>query len=90
MTVECREWVGKAIAAFLVWIVSKMASERLNRRNRTKIVIVTKPNDQSTVESIVSAQRGLQVARDMVQLGNISILKFWSIFESRAPKVQIL
>ncbi|KAM7500007.1 hypothetical protein LguiA_024421 [Lonicera macranthoides] len=81
-----KEWVGKAIAALLVWIVSKMASERLNRRNRAKIVIVTKPNGQSTVESIVSVQRGLQVARDMVQLGNISILKFWSIFESRAPK----
>ena len=61
------------------------------RRNRIgekydKLVVCT-ASDKSAVESVVSAQHGLLTASEMLRLANISILKAWSIFFSKAPKV---
>ncbi|KAK9289941.1 hypothetical protein L1049_008103 [Liquidambar formosana] len=80
-------WIGKAIAAFLVWLVAKMLRARQEgiKDKCTEIVVCT-ASDQSTMESIVSAQQGLQTVHEMVQTANIAILKIRSILVYRAPK----
>ncbi|XP_043702186.1 uncharacterized protein LOC122652496 [Telopea speciosissima] len=82
-----KEWIGKAIAASLVWAAGKMLKERHERRGdeRTKIVVRT-GSDQTTMETIVSAQHGLKSVQEMVQTANITILKIRSILVSRSPK----
>lgn len=87
----CRVWVGKALAAFLLWLAAKLIQGRKQRNGSKcdKIVICTS-SDQTTMESIVSAQHGLGTAREMVQLANISILKIYSILIGKAPKVMII
>lgn len=44
-------------------------------------------SDQSTMESIVSAQHGFYTAHEMLQIANIAILKIWSILISKTDKV---
>lgn len=51
-----------------------------------KLVVCT-ASDKTAMESMVSAQHGLLTASEMLRLANISILKVWSIFFSKAPKV---
>jgi len=46
-------------------------------------------SDQSTMESIVSAQHGLYTIHDMMQIANIAMLKIWSILISKADKVLV-
>ncbi|XP_055802229.1 uncharacterized protein LOC129871355 [Solanum dulcamara] len=82
------ELVGKAIATLLMGIVATMIWARrrgvvLDKAN--KIVIYT-GSDQTTMESIVSAQHGLRNVYDLIQSMNIVLLKIWSIFISKAPK----
>ncbi|KAI3696808.1 hypothetical protein L6452_29373 [Arctium lappa] len=86
LLVVYKEWVGKAIAAFLMWVVSKMIWARRNEvGKKTKFVVCT-ASDQTTRESIVSAQHGLNTVYSIMQLANISILKVWSILLSNAPE----
>lgn len=87
-----REWFGKAIAAFLLWIVSKMLQARLGRVHDkyNEIVVHTGSDQKTTVESIVAAQFGLRTAYELMQASNIAILKIWSIMCSKARKVHIL
>ncbi|KAL3507136.1 hypothetical protein ACH5RR_032518 [Cinchona calisaya] len=83
-----KEWVGKAIAAFLLWAVAHMFFLRRRRRiqsNYEKLLICT-ASDKSTMESIVSAQQGLRTVHEVMQQINIAILKLWSILTSRSPK----
>ncbi|XAR64865.1 hypothetical protein NMG60_11008747 [Bertholletia excelsa] len=82
-----KEGVGKALAACLLWLVAKMLKARRRRMgNRYDKIVVSTASDKPTMESVVSVQHGLRTAHDMVQLANISILKIWSIFISKAPK----
>ncbi|XP_052199501.1 uncharacterized protein LOC127806321 [Diospyros lotus] len=82
-----KEWVGKALAACLLWVVGKMLWARKERiGEKCNKVVVCTATDQTTMESIVSAQYGLNTVHALVQWTNISILKIWSIFVSRAPK----
>lgn len=53
-----------------------------------KLVVCT-ASDKTTIESMVSAQHGLLTASEMLRLANISILKAWSIYFSKAPKVSV-
>ena len=46
-------------------------------------------SDQSTMESIVSAQQGLYTVHEMMQIANIAMLKIWSILISKADKVEL-
>ncbi|XP_071688331.1 uncharacterized protein [Rutidosis leptorrhynchoides] len=86
LLVVYKEWIGKALAVFLMWIVSKMIWARRHEvGKKTKFVVCT-ASDQSTRESIVSAQHGLNTVYSIMQLTNISILKIWSILLSNAPK----
>ncbi|XP_020534417.1 uncharacterized protein LOC105632593 isoform X2 [Jatropha curcas] len=82
-----KEWVGKAIAALLLWIISRMLQARLGRVHEkcSKIVVCTASN-QTTVESIVAAQFGLRTVHEMIQTTNIAILKIRSIMSSKAHK----
>ncbi|XP_022842828.1 uncharacterized protein LOC111366320 isoform X2 [Olea europaea var. sylvestris] len=82
-----KEWIGQAIAAFLFFLVATMLLARLTRspEKQDKIVICTGSN-QTTMESIVSAQQGLRTIREIIRNINISILKIWSILVSKAPK----
>ncbi|KAJ8562993.1 hypothetical protein K7X08_031445 [Anisodus acutangulus] len=81
------EWIGKAIAALLLGTVVTMiwARQRGILDKANKIVIYT-GSDQTTMESIVSAQHGLRNVYDLVQSMNIVLLKIWSILVSKAPK----
>lgn len=85
---KCRECVGKAIAALLLGTVGTMLWARQRRivEKANKIVIYT-GSDQTTMESIVSAQHGLRNVYDLVQSMNVILLKIWSILVSKAPKV---
>ncbi|CAH9113049.1 unnamed protein product [Cuscuta epithymum] len=82
-----KEWVGKAIAAFLLCVVTTMLRARqlglANKHNKILIYIGT---DKSAVENIVSAQQGLKTAGDIIQQMNVILLKVWSLFASKAPK----
>ncbi|KAL6988668.1 hypothetical protein U1Q18_014424 [Sarracenia purpurea var. burkii] len=82
-----KDWVGKALAACLLWVVAKMVQERIKGiRNKYDKIVVCTASNQTTIESIVSAQHGLKTAQEMVRLANISILKIWSILLGKAPK----
>ncbi|KAL5547221.1 hypothetical protein UlMin_006908 [Ulmus minor] len=87
LLIAYKEWVGKGISFFLLWLVGKMLWARKNRINeKCNEIVVSRASDQSTMESIVSAQHGLQSVYELVQIANISLLKLWSIFISKAPK----
>ncbi|KAH9784590.1 ArgH [Citrus sinensis] len=82
-----KEWVGQAIAACLLTIVVKMLQARKKRlTDKCNEIVVCTASDQSTVESIVSAQYSLITIHEMLQAANIMILKIWSILISKARK----
>ncbi|CAN6900869.1 unnamed protein product [Brassica oleracea] len=79
-----KEWVGKAIAACLVWMVVRMAQAR-QKKVHTKsedAVKVSTESDQTMTESIVSAQYGLIRLHQLIQHVNITIMKLRSIYTS--------
>lgn len=84
------EWVGKTFAAFLIWAIIKMLDARKNKvYKKCNEIVISRANmasDQSTMESIVSAQHGLYTVHEMMQIANIAMLKIWSILISRADK----
>ena len=85
---QYREWVGKGVAVFLFWVVAKMmCARRKNISDECNEIVVCKTSDQTTMESVVSAQHGLRAVYELVQMVNISMLKLWSIFISKARKV---
>ncbi|KAJ9131874.1 hypothetical protein P3X46_034779 [Hevea brasiliensis] len=88
LVIVYKEWVGKAIAALLLWIVSKMLQARLGRLHDkyNEIVVYTGSDQKTTVESIVAAQFGLRTVHEMMQATNLAILKIWSIMCSGARK----
>ncbi|XP_010243740.1 PREDICTED: uncharacterized protein LOC104587722 isoform X2 [Nelumbo nucifera] len=82
-----KEWIGKMLAVFLVWAVGKILKARHDRTGeKFTEVIVSNSSDQTTVESIVSAQHQLLSVYSMLQTANITILKIQSILLSKAPK----
>eukprot|EP00268_Persea_americana_P009208 TRINITY_DN13655_c1_g1_i2.p1 TRINITY_DN13655_c1_g1~~TRINITY_DN13655_c1_g1_i2.p1 ORF type:complete len:365 (+),score=44.94 TRINITY_DN13655_c1_g1_i2:100-1194(+) len=87
MIIIYNEWVGYAIAALLLCGVGTMLWARQARlRDRHTEIVVDASSDQSTIESIISAQHGMNKFREMIQATNIAILKIWSILVSKAPK----
>ncbi|KAF9601042.1 hypothetical protein IFM89_015027 [Coptis chinensis] len=87
LIVTYKEWINKAIAALLIWGVQKMYRARhTGIKRRCSGIVVYTGSDQSTVESIVSAQHGLKSVQAWVLEANISILKIQSIMFSYAPK----
>ncbi|KAJ6763157.1 ARGH (DUF639) [Salix purpurea] len=81
-----KEWVGKAIAAGLFWLVLKMILSRLGRSQDKCNEVVVCSDQKITMESIVAAQFGLKNIHEMMQLSNISILKILSIIHAKARK----
>lgn len=81
--------MGPAISAFLVWTVAKMlqARKRRNPEKHNKRIVICTGSDQTTMESIVTAQQGLRSVHDMMRQANIALLKIWSILISEAPRV---
>ncbi|GAB2300884.1 hypothetical protein Dimus_034920 [Dionaea muscipula] len=87
LLIAYKEWIGKAIAFCLLWAVKEMFCARKMRiKDKYDKLVVYTGSDQSTVESIVSAQHGLIVAHEMLQTTNITILKILSIVTWRAEK----
>lgn len=82
-----REWVGKAIAAFLLWLVSKMIWARKYEVGKQTKFVVCNNNDQTAVDSIVAAQHGINTIYNILQSVNVSLLKIRSIWLANAPKV---
>ncbi|KAF7819254.1 DUF639 family protein [Senna tora] len=81
------EWIGKALALFLIWVIVKMMEARQKRMSeKWNEFVISTASDQSTVESIVSAQHGLNTIHETMQIANVSILKIWSILISKAHK----
>lgn len=65
-----------------------MITARISKINeKCNEFVVCTASDSTTMESIVSAQRGLQTVHEIIQMTNKTILKLWSIFVSKAPKV---
>ncbi|KAH1149845.1 hypothetical protein GmHk_16G045656 [Glycine max] len=84
------EWVGKTFAVFLIWAIIKMLDARQKKiHDKSNEIVISRSSmasDQSTMESIVSAQHGLYTVHDMMQIANIAMLKIWSILISKADK----
>lgn len=55
--------------------------------DKCKEIVVSSASDQTTMESIVLAQHGLQTVHQVVLTANIALLKLWSILISKAHKV---
>lgn len=86
---DCSEWVGKAIAALLLGIVATMIWARRRRiPDKVDRIVIYTGSDQTTMESIVSAQLGLRSVYDLIKTMNVTILKIWSVLVSKAPKVR--
>ncbi|CAN1352382.1 hypothetical protein LINPERPRIM_LOCUS42786 [Linum perenne] len=85
-----KEWVGKAIAAFLFRGALRILEARRGRSDKqsNEIVVHTGGEQKSTTESIVAAQFGLKSVHEVMQAANIAILKIWSLMLAKAPKVQ--
>ncbi|CAE6001153.1 unnamed protein product [Arabidopsis arenosa] len=83
-----KEWVGKAIAACLIWVVAKMAQARhkMVHTESEHAVTVSTESDQTMTESIVSAQHGLIRLHQLMQHVNVTIMKLRSIYTSKASK----
>ncbi|PIM99051.1 hypothetical protein CDL12_28458 [Handroanthus impetiginosus] len=87
LAVVYQEWVGPAISALLLWIVTQMMRARRNRMpERHDKIVIQRGSDQTTMESIVSAQQGLRSVYEIIQQTNIALLKIRSILVSKAPK----
>nr|XP_043613825.1 uncharacterized protein LOC122585767 [Erigeron canadensis] len=86
LLVVYKEWVGKAIAASLLWMVLKMIWARKDEVGKQTKFIVPTPPDQTTMDSIVAAQHAINNTYNIMQLINISLLKVWSIWLANAPK----
>lgn len=83
-----REWVGYALAAFLMAADGVMLWARWKRiGERCGEMVVDTSTDKTTMESIVEAQHSLKNLQELVKKANITILKLWSVMVSRAPKV---
>ncbi|KAG1333930.1 hypothetical protein COCNU_03G000490 [Cocos nucifera] len=82
-----KEWVGYAIAVFLMCGVGMMLWARRKRMGeKCNEVVVSTSSDKTTMESIVAAQHSLKNLHELIKTVNITILKIWSIIVSKAPK----
>ncbi|XP_022718846.1 uncharacterized protein LOC111277017 isoform X2 [Durio zibethinus] len=84
-----KEWVGKAISAGLLLVVANMIRARQERlKDQPKEIVVCTASDQtaSTRKNIVLAQYGFMTIQEIIQNGNVTILKLHSILVSRAHK----
>ncbi|KAK1297297.1 hypothetical protein QJS10_CPB15g02142 [Acorus calamus] len=87
MLITYKEWIGYALATFLLLGVIEMLRARHKKMaEKCNEIVVSTSSEQTTMESIVSAQHGLNNFHAAVQKANIAILKIWSIVVSRAPK----
>jgi hypothetical protein len=72
-------------------VIIKMLKAREKKLNeKCNEIVISRSNmasDQSTMDSIVSAQHGLYTVHEMMQIANIAMLKIWSILISKADKV---
>ncbi|XP_022966210.1 uncharacterized protein LOC111465949 [Cucurbita maxima] len=87
LIITFKEWLGKAVAALLFWVVLVMLQARKKKiQEKCDEIVVCTASDQTTMESIVSAQQSLQNVHEIVQAANIAVLKIWSIFISKTRK----
>ncbi|KAI3706593.1 hypothetical protein L6452_24449 [Arctium lappa] len=86
LLVVYKEWVGQAIAAFLMCMASKLIWARQKEVGKRAKFVVCTASDQTTVDSIVAAQHGINTVYSILQQLNISLLKIWSIWLANAPK----
>ncbi|CAK9319728.1 unnamed protein product [Citrullus colocynthis] len=87
LIITYKEWFGKAVAAFLSWVVMVMLQARMEKiQEKCDEIVVCTATDQTTMESIVAAQQSLQNVHEIVQTANIAVLKVWSIFISKTRK----
>lgn len=78
------------MAACLLYVVAMMIRTRQERLpDKSNEIVICTASDQTTMDSIVSAQYGFLTVQEMLQAANITILKIWSILVSKARKVLI-
>ncbi|KAE8780267.1 hypothetical protein D1007_46665 [Hordeum vulgare] len=81
------EWVGYALAAFLILVVGAMVWARQRKIGEIcSEVIIDKSSDKTTIESIVEAQHSMKKVHEYVKTANVVILRLWSIVLARSPK----
>eukprot|EP01018_Ginkgo_biloba_P039505 Gb_15960 [translate_table: standard] len=78
------EWIGYAVSAllfmaagFLMWVRST------DMKNKYDEIVVSTSSDQTTMESVVSAQQALNQVHSAIQATNITLLKLLSIALSK-------
>ncbi|KAK6942467.1 Protein of unknown function DUF639 [Dillenia turbinata] len=82
-----KEWFAKAMAACFLWVGAKMLMARQERVNeKCQEIVVRTGSDETTVESIVNAQHGLQTALEILRQANIALLKIRAIFLWKGEK----
>lgn len=67
-----------------------LRARRENVRDKHEKIVVSRASDQTTMESVVSAQHGFITMQYMVKTMNIAILKIQSILVSRTNKVPMI
>ena len=65
-------------------------ARRENVRDKLNKIVVSRGSDQTTIESIVSAQQGFITVQDIVKTMTIATMKIQSILVSRTNKVLIM
>ncbi|GKA36076.1 hypothetical protein Tco_0722567 [Tanacetum coccineum] len=89
---EIIEW-KRPVTTIMVMSISLLVKRRSRKANqvevgkRTKFTVTTP--DQTTIDSIVAAQHGINTIYNIMQLVNILLLKIWTIWLANAPKIAI-
>jgi len=82
-----RNWLGYALPCFLLFIaVFMLCSRYLNQAKPINEVRVTAPPAQNTVEQLLTLQQAVSQVEELVQAGNIVLLKLRALLLAAFPQ----
>lgn len=82
-----RNWLGYAFPCFLLFIaVFMLCSRHFNQEKSINEVRVTAPPGQNTVEQLLTLQQAISQVEELVQAGNIVLLKLRALLLAAFPQ----
>lgn len=82
-----RNWLGYAFPCFLLFIaVFMLCSRHFNQEKPINEVRVTAPPGQNTVEQLLTLQQAISQVEELVQAGNIILLKLRALLLAAFPQ----
>jgi len=82
-----RNWLGYALPFFILFIaVFMLCSRHFNQAKPINEVRVTAPPGQNTVEQLLTLQHAVSQVEELVQAGNIVLLKFRALLLAAFPQ----